>query len=109
MKYKGNKNLIVYVLTYGSRSTRSPLGDTAPFKNSPPKISKKLIPWKIYHFKILQPPPPSPSPNIRESPYLDDHVVNGEGMLLNLMADIRLPFKTAPKLIKLSQELYQDT
>ena len=41
------------------KSTRSRLGDKAPLKDNPPppEISKKLSPKKIYHLKILQPPP----------------------------------------------------
>ena len=31
-----NEKLIVYVITYGPKSTRSPLGDAAPLRNSPP-------------------------------------------------------------------------
>ena len=41
MKYKGKEKLFFYVTTYGPKSTRSLLGDTAPPKDSPPpKISK---------------------------------------------------------------------
>lgn len=60
MKYKRNEKLIVYMITYGPKGTRSLLGDTAPLKDSlPPKLSKKLSPRNIYHFKYL------PTPNIR--------------------------------------------
>ena len=30
MKCKGHKKIIVYVITYAPKSTRFPLGDTAP-------------------------------------------------------------------------------
>ena len=49
--------LIVYAITYFPESTRSPLRDAGPPKGYPsPLNSKKLSPWKRYHFKILQPP-----------------------------------------------------
>ena len=32
---QGNKRLIVYVITYGPKSTWSPLGDTGPPKGKP--------------------------------------------------------------------------
>ena len=58
MRNKGNKKLIVFVITYVSKSTSSPLGDTA-------------LPWSI---RIAWPPEhilfqnsPKP-PNIREDP-----------------------------------------
>ena len=51
MKYKqGNEKLIVYVITYGSKSKRSPLPPPPPKEAQPPlkgtplKIFKKLIP-----------------------------------------------------------------
>ena len=48
------------LITYGSKSIRSPLGDTASLKDSLlltlPKISKKLSPQEKCHFKILQLP-----------------------------------------------------
>ena len=34
MKYERNKKLIVYVITYKPKSTRSPLGDTVHLKDS---------------------------------------------------------------------------
>ena len=47
MKYKGNKKLIIYVITYGPKSTRSLLGDTAPLKDSLPlKFQKSSAPGK---------------------------------------------------------------
>ena len=33
-KYKEIESLIVYVITYGPKSTRSPLGDTPPSKKT---------------------------------------------------------------------------
>ena len=39
------------ILTYGPKSIMSP-----PRRYRLPKISKKLRPQKIYHFKILQSP-----------------------------------------------------
>ena len=48
------------LITYGSKRTRSLLGDTASLKDSLlfplPKISKKLSPQKKCHFKTLQLP-----------------------------------------------------
>ena len=49
------KKSIFYVITYGPKHIRSPLGDTGPRKTPPPKLLKKLSAWKIYHFKVLQP------------------------------------------------------
>ena len=34
MNYKGNKKLIAYMITSGSKCTRSPLGDTTPVKDT---------------------------------------------------------------------------
>ena len=36
MKNKGNKKIIAYIITCGPKSTRAPLGYTAPQKDSPP-------------------------------------------------------------------------
>ena len=43
MKYEGNEKLIVYVITFGPKSTRSLLGDTSNVKDSTPspKIKEK--------------------------------------------------------------------
>ena len=51
------------LITYGSKSTRSPLGDTAPLKYSPLlpsclKFQKSSTPRKKCHFKILHSPAP---------------------------------------------------
>ena len=56
MKYKGNKKVIVYLITYWPKSTRFPLGDTAPLNNShSPKISKKLSRRKNTTSKFCSP------------------------------------------------------
>ena len=47
-KYKEAKNLTYNLWT---KKYQVPQGDTAP-----PKMSKKLSPWKIDHFKILNAP-----------------------------------------------------
>ena len=40
----------------GQKVPVPPIRDTVPQRITFPKISKKFSPWKIYHFKILQPP-----------------------------------------------------
>ena len=45
MKYEGNEKLIVYVINFGQKSTRSLLGDTSNVKDSTPspKLKKKQL------------------------------------------------------------------
>ena len=52
MKYKGNKKVIVYVITYGQKSSRSPVGDKLSLWN----LKKDQSP-EIYHFNILEATP----------------------------------------------------
>ena len=49
---KGNKKLNVYVI-YNLQAKKY---QVPPRRYSPPKISKQLTPWRIYHFKIPQSP-----------------------------------------------------
>ena len=60
---QGNKKLIVlivYVITYGPKSSRFPLGDTASVKDSPPPPEnfKRAQPLELPLLNSLPPPPP---------------------------------------------------
>ena len=80
---QGNKQLIVYVITYGPKSTRSPLGDAAPWKYSPTP----------YNFKKAQSPENIPLLNSLVLPpnFRGFNTLKAQRFIMNLTLSWRRP------------------
>ena len=70
MKYKGNEKLVIYVITYGPKSTRSPLELQPHLKQLPPPYNFKKAQSPLEKIP-LQNSSSSPPPTISGGSYPD--------------------------------------